>query len=497
MTRAVSRRLFLTGAAATALLASPAIAVPPESSLRPQTRPGSAQPLAQTADQIIADANLSGEVSFSVFDLTTGRPLEAKGPTQAMPPASVAKALTSLYALDILGADHHFETRVLASGEITNGTLNGDLVLVGGGDPTLQTDDMAELAAQVKATGLTNVTGRLLVWGGALPFAPVIDTLQPDHVGYNPAISGLALNFNRVHFEWKRSGGQWGVTMDARSERYRPEVAMARMRVVSRDVPVYTYADAGARDDWTVASTALGNGGSRWLPVRKPELYAGEVFQTMLRSHGIKLPMPEVTNILPPGKVISRRQSQPLSDILRDMLKYSTNITAEMVGMAASARKLGRPETLVNSAAAMSDWARDVLDLKATQMVDHSGLGDASRTTTGDLVRAMSSPLGRNALRPLLKPIPMRDDEYRTISAHPLTVVAKTGTLNFVSTLSGYASMEDGTDLAFAILTADMPRRDALTEAERERPDGGRAWNRRSKMLQQALLQRWGLLHAS
>jgi D-alanyl-D-alanine carboxypeptidase/D-alanyl-D-alanine-endopeptidase (penicillin-binding protein 4) len=53
-----------------------------------------------------------------------------------LPPASVAKALTSLYALDTLGADHRFQTRVMATGSVIGGVLKGDLILVGGGDHT-------------------------------------------------------------------------------------------------------------------------------------------------------------------------------------------------------------------------------------------------------------------------------------------------------------------------------------------------------------------------
>lgn len=483
--------------AAGAALPGAAWANVPQTSLRPRPRPGSARPLAETADDLIARANLSGDVHFSVFDLNAGRPLEARAPTAQLPPASVAKILTALYALDVLGPDHRFETRVLATGHIEGGVLKGDLILAGGGDPTLQTDDMADLAQKVKAAGIQSVSGRFLVWGGALKFEPVIDTLQPPHVGYNPAISGLALNFNRVHFEWKRQNGQWGVAMDARSDRFRPAVSMARMRIVNRDLPVYTYADEGGRDNWTVAQTALGNGGSRWLPVRKPELYAAEVFQTMMRSHGIALKTPEVTATLPQATVIGRRTSAPLTDVLRDMLKYSTNITAEMVGMAATVHWKGSPQSLLGSARAMSDWGRQRLGLKETAMVDHSGLGDRSRTSAGDLIRALNTPLALTSLRPLLKRITIRDQNYKVISGHPLTVVAKTGTLNFVSALAGYASMPDGTDLAFAMLTADLPKRDALSMAERERPAGGPQWNRRSKLLQQALLQRWGVIHAS
>lgn len=496
MTKAVDRRAFLGMVAAGLAMPGLAAAEAPRSSLRPQPRPGSAKPLAATADTLIENSGLSGDISFSVFDLGTGRPLEARNPTRPLPPASVAKTLTALYALDVLGPDHRFRTRVLGTGPVVGGVLKGDLILAGGSDPTLQTDDLAALAQQVKDSGLHAVEGRFLVWGGALRFEPVIDTLQPPHVGYNPAVSGLALNFNRVHFEWTRQNGQWGVSMDARSDRYRPAVTMARMRIVNRAAPVYTYADEGGRDDWTVAQGALGNGGSRWLPVRKPELYAGEVFQTMMRSQGVVLKAPEVTGSLSAATEIASRQSAPLTVILRDMLKYSTNLTAEMVGMAATVRHVGQPGALLASARAMSTWARDRLGLHETDMVDHSGLGDASRTSAGDLIRALNSPLSRQALRPLLKDIEVRDDSYRTIRNHPLQVVAKTGTLNFVSTLAGYASLPDGTDMAFAILTADIDRRDALSMSERERPAGGPQWARRSRLLQQSLLRRWSLIHA-
>ena len=117
-----------------------------------------------------------------------------------------------------------------------------------------------------------------------MPSIPEIDTKQPDHVGYNPGVSGLNLNYNRVHFEWKRVSGGYSVAMDARTERYRPEVAVSRMRVVDRAAPVYTYDEKGGVDTWTVARAALGDGGARWLPVRHPELYAAALMDLASRS---------------------------------------------------------------------------------------------------------------------------------------------------------------------------------------------------------------------
>ncbi len=486
------RRYFLTGLGASIAAPTVLLAQPPSVSRRPVARPDTIKPKVLTGHDLVAASGVTGAVSYVVADLRKGKAFDSRGAGQPLPPASVAKSLTALYALDVLGPNHRFETRVLATGPVENGVLRGDLVLAGGGDPTLQTDDMAKLAATLKANGLRSVQGHFYVWGGALPYAQVIDRTQPSHVGYNPAVSGLALNYNRVHFEWRRAGNKWGVTMDARSDRYRPEVTMARMKIVNRDLPVYTYADKGGRDDWTVALTALGKGGSRWLPVRKPDLYAGEVFQTMMRSHGIVLKSPKVLKTAPSGSILARQVSPPLSEILQGMLKYSTNLTAEMVGMAASIKLGKRPTNLRASARSMSAWGRSKLGLRASDFVDHSGLGDASRTTAEDLVKALSHPLATAQMRPLLKKIKMRNSKYKVIPDHPLDVRAKTGTLNFVSTLAGYAAMPDGREMAFAILTGDVVRRKSLSVAERERPKGGRKWNRASRVLQQALLQRWG-----
>jgi D-alanyl-D-alanine carboxypeptidase/D-alanyl-D-alanine-endopeptidase (penicillin-binding protein 4) len=498
MSTAISRRHFLIGAAAFASAPGAAMASPPATSLRPALRPEDfLKRTIPSAESLIAEARLGGSVGFAVADAATGLILETSDATMALPPASVAKALTALYALDRLGPEHRFRTRLIATGPVQDGVLQGDLVLAGGGDPTLDTDALADLAKQLKSSGMREVRGRFLVWGGALPFAREIDPGQPAHVGYNPAISGLSLNFNRVHFEWRRQGARYGVTMDARSERYRPEVQVARMEIVARDVPVYTYQDRGGRDYWTVAQGALGNGGARWLPVRRPALYAGEVFRTFARANGLELGREAEADSLPGGTALAVHQSAPLRDILRDMLDYSTNITAEMVGIAASQAGGAQIGSLAASAQEMSRWARTTLGMQGVALVDHSGLGDASQVSASAMVQALTLAARDGALRPILKNIRLRDENGRIDHAHPIKVAAKTGTLNFVSSLAGYMTGKDGTELAFAIFTADEKTRAAIPRAQRERPQGARGWNRRSRILQQALIERWGAIYGA
>ncbi|MFT4960507.1 MAG: D-alanyl-D-alanine carboxypeptidase/D-alanyl-D-alanine-endopeptidase (penicillin-binding protein 4) [Paracoccaceae bacterium] len=447
---------------------------------------------------LIKAAGISGVVACSVADVETGRVLEAVNGKTGLPPASVAKALTTLYALEVLGPEYQFATRIITTGSVSNGILTGDVILAGGGDPTLTTDDLALLAAGLKSVGVREVRGAFRVYDGFLPYVHSIDAQQPDQLGYSPAVSGIALNYNRVHFEWKRGTSGYAVTMDARTKRYRPAVQMARMKVVNRRVPVYTYADRKGADQWTVASQALGNKGARWLPVRKPGLYAGDVFRTLARAQGIVLKAPKVDSSLSENaQTVVQHDSAALHVIIKGMLKYSNNLTAEMVGMTASAVQGGKPASLEASAAQMSRWAGQRFGMTGTKMVDHSGLGGASRMTPNDLVKALIQVRKRGVLRPLLKPFAMRDSKRRVIKSHPIKVDAKTGTLNFVSGLAGFMTAADGTELAFAIFTADTAIRSRIKRADREVPQGARAWNRKAKKLQQALIDRWGARYGS
>lgn len=440
---------------------------------------------------LIAEARLGGKISLAVADARTGRMLEVHDPRSMLPPASVAKAMTALYALDALGPSYRFRTRIIATGPLDAGVLQGDLVLVGGGDPTLDTDVLGDLAAELRAIGLRRVAGRFLYYDAALPPISAIDPGQPDHLGYNPAVSGLNLNFNRVHFEWRRAQGAFDISMEARAERYSPEVAMARMRIIDRATPVFTYSGKGRVEDWTVARGALGKHGSRWLPVRRPALYAAEVFATLARARGISLGKIGHVEMLPKGQELASFASAPLPEVIRDMLLYSTNLTAEVTGLSATLANKGKVRDLAGSARMMNAWANARLDTQRVGLVDHSGLGDRSNISAEDMVRALRAAGADGMLRKLMKPVYLKDAEGKTIKNGPVQIRAKTGSLNFVSSLAGYVRTPGGRDLTFAIFSADEPRRAALSRAQRERPKGGKSWSTRARDLQLQLLARW------
>jgi D-alanyl-D-alanine carboxypeptidase/D-alanyl-D-alanine-endopeptidase (penicillin-binding protein 4) len=491
----ISRRV-LVGGLVGGILAGGAVPVWAEGARRPMPRPGS--PAARTvaagpdAARLVEAARLGGTTSVVVADARTGAVLEAVNPDTLLPPASTAKALTTLYALERLGTDHRFVTQLIATGPVAGGQVQGDLILAGSGDPVLDTDDLGDLAARLRQAGVTGCSGRFLYWDSALPRVDEICDDQPDYVGYNPAVSGLNLNFNRVYFEWKKAGGTWGTSVDARGARFVPPVSMARVSIANRESPLFTYRNGGTVEEWTVASAALGKGGSRWLPVRHPARYTAEVFQVLARAQGINLPAPQETGALPAGQVVAQAVSDPLPPLLKGMLRHSTNLTAEVMGMASSGA--GR---LPASGAAMSDWVQARLGAKG-RFVDHSGLGGGSRISALEFVRALTvaqatpmAPTFKSVLRDLGQP-----EAGEEGLAGPVRVIGKTGTLNFVSTLVGYIQPASGREMVFAILSGDTKRRDALRMEERERPPGGKAWIGRARGLQRDLIARWSTLYA-
>jgi D-alanyl-D-alanine carboxypeptidase/D-alanyl-D-alanine-endopeptidase (penicillin-binding protein 4) len=482
MTRRFSRRAALGGLGA--MVASGALADTLTVSPRPPRRPRGIG--APSIDALIARARLDGSVTFAVFDAADGRLLESRDGRRGQPPASSLKAITAAYAHERLGGGHRFETRLLGRGPVEDGVLRGDLILAGGGDPTLDTTGLARLARSLP--GVREVEGRLLTYGGALPFVPKLDPEQADHLGYNPAVSGLNLNFNRVHFSWERTGGRYLVSLDARAGEYAPAITSARMRIEPRRMPVYTYRQADGVDEWTVARDALGPGGSRWLPVRNPSRYAADVLGALARSDGVALPSGGEAGE-PAGVELARVASAPLLDVTAGMLRHSTNLTAEALGLAAS----GAPE-LEGSTAAMGAWAGRALGMEGGRLVDHSGLNVETRVSAEAMAGAMVRLTPVHPVARRLKPFGMRDAEGRPVE-HPVRVLAKTGTLNFVSALVGFAEPPSGRTLAFAVLASDVPRRARAAERGEEIPDGARAWNRRAKALQQGLVERWSALY--
>ncbi|MEL6232902.1 MAG: D-alanyl-D-alanine carboxypeptidase [Pseudomonadota bacterium] len=532
----MSRRSFLTGAAA--LVPVAACADAPVTAPLPPVRPAPATQHTSTISAAPAartDPLLSGRSGFALMDLDTGRMLEAEAADQAFLPASVTKIPTALYALETLGPGHRFATTLIATGPVRGGVLEGDLILRGGGDPTLDTDGLAELAAQAARAGIRRVAGRFLTDASALPFVAKIDPGQPVQAAYNPTISGLSLNFNRVFFEWNRARTPQ-LSLEARARVHSPAVRHISVSSVPRSWPVFAWEDApGGGEHWTVAAEAMRRRGGRWLPVRDPAAYAGDVFRTLAAAHGLQVPpaqpaqttlqaqiaQPAPTQPLSPASLVPQSQPQPqpqpqpqsefqplpqalqgeeiarwssagLTAILRGMLKFSTNLTAEMVGLSASAKRGLVAGDLAGSATAMRDWLSAYCALATPpEFANHSGLSAQTILTPAQTVAMLAAEERRapGRLAGLLKPV--RLPKTGLNGTPPVGMaVAKTGTLAFARGLAGFVTTGDGRRLVFAIYATDLQAR-AAARLDLDQPRGSRSWIRRARAQETNILLSW------
>ncbi|MEE9452851.1 MAG: D-alanyl-D-alanine carboxypeptidase/D-alanyl-D-alanine-endopeptidase [Paracoccaceae bacterium] len=483
----MDRRLFLSGLAATL----PSISL---AETRPVLRNAANIIRAATAGTSRLDPVLAPITGYVLRDVTNGNIIDAYQPNLALPPASVTKAITAVYARHILGPGYKFTTRLMATGPLQNGVIEGDLYLVGGGDPALDTDELASLAAALVNAGIRGITGKFYVDSSALPDIAQIDPAQPTYLGYNPTISGLSLNFNRVYFEWKQAANGYQLSLDARTERLRPLVRGISISTENRGAPVFKYTNVNDHDRWSVATSALGSSGGRWLPVRHPADYVGEVFQTLALNAGLKLP-PHHRKTAPVNATeVVRFDSHHLDEVLRWLLKYSNNLTAECLGLTASYGAGKRPGTLHDSASAMSRWVEQYLNVSGTEFHNHSGLTDRARVSALQMANMLASPISQQHLNGLLKPVALYDTSGKPFNNNGMNVFAKTGTLNFTRGLAGYLD-KGQRRYSFAIFVANLDMRSNIPVAQMERPQGAKAWSNRAKRQEKSLLKHWiGLL---
>lgn len=456
-------------------------------------------PVAPAGADLLARFRLAGQAGWIVIDLDTGEVLEAESPDRAFVPASVAKLPTALYALEVLGPGWRFETRLVASGEVVGSTLRGDLYLQGGGDPELDTDALLPLVMQINQTGIREVTGQFYVDGGAAVIAAAIDADQPIDAPYNPALSGLCLNYNRVHLAWTpRSGRDPDLALEARAERLSPAAAGIRVALSSYSgAPVFSHAVEDGVEVWRIRTAALGRrAGSRWLPVRRPALYAGRVFAGLAATYGIVLTDPREGEAPFTGAVLARQASRPLAAILSDMLEHSTNLTAELVGIAASRAQGAAPRDPSQSAAVLNAWAGGFAGFPpgdpGFRLANHSGLSLESLVSPrrmADILRAAAAHPAVAGFEELVLPGMIAGMLKRhnvgdegVVLPEGLVVRAKTGTMNFVRGLAGYIATPGGRRLAFAYFANNVDGRGG---------GGDRAWLGRAKGLERALIRSW------
>ena len=370
-----------------------------------------------------------------------------------MNPASVMKLVTTYAGVDLLGPGHLWRTRVYTQGYISNGVLNGNLLIQGGGDPKLVLERIDELMRAIQDKGIRVIRGDILLDNSVfrLPAHDAAafddDPLRP----YNAGPDGLLLTFKALIFKFS------------------PDPAGQRVRVQTEppmagvDIPAEVPAAAGACGAWRPRLAAdftdpnhirfagrypTSCGEQSWgIAYPEPRSYAPRVIEALWRAAGGAL-TGQVKWMDGPatGQPLVTGFSLPLADIIADINKFSNNVMAQQLFLTLSAGD-GRA-SFAESRNLLKRWWRERFGLRTTPVVENgSGLSRNERATAASLAALLQHAAGHPdgaAFEHSLSIAGVDGTTRRMAARNPASAAIgnarlKTGTLRDVTAIAGYA----------------------------------------------------------
>ncbi len=456
-------------------------------------------PAAAPAKAIVLGAGYglaAGDFGYFVVDVADGSEVAELNADLSFIPASVAKIPTTAASIEILGEKHHFDTTVSIEGDVVDGVLDGTLTIRGGGDPSLTGDDLKALARDIAKSGIKKAVAFHYDATGLVETAQ-ISAGQPQAAGYNPGVGPLSVNYNRIRVKWRNDAkGPAGEAITVSDGTTLPLGAMIRFAPGDATLPgPFARAGQASEDSWLLSPT-LSSKGEDWLPIGNPALVAAQMLRLLAAEEGVILPEPKPGVAVAAAKEIARHQSGDLAGLVRETLRHSNNMAAELIGLAAS-RKLGnQAHSLDESAEALSTWWRKRMpevDWTGFSLENHSGLSTKSRATPRQVVAMLTHMAGEpdgDAFHDLLRAASWKAPNGKTVN-----IRSKTGTIAYGRGLAGYIDLADGRQLAFAVFFNDLKKRAALDAAFDPRVDAiepaSRPWRNRVLRMEEMLINGW------
>jgi D-alanyl-D-alanine carboxypeptidase/D-alanyl-D-alanine-endopeptidase (penicillin-binding protein 4) len=454
-------------------LASPRVAAA-QSAATTTTTDGN--PLRAFIDSLIdAPPFASAHIGVLIVDPDAGDTLYARNAGKLFLPASNMKLVTSSVALARLGPDYRYHTVFTTRGAIADGTLRGDLLVVGRGDPSVS-DHMAvdamrplrAVADSLAARGIRRIDGRVLAAGDAFPGSSYGAGWAYDDFedSYAAPIDELSFNegFSDVHV---RAGARAGTPVRATVT---PAAGVPIVHVRARTVPQAT-------PDSALRPLVVRHDSLTWDAILQGDIRAGDTttleivhhdpdaayvtaLGNALRARGLTISgrtPPRRTSNTARLDTLATLTSPPLAEILKAMLKPSQNQIAEMVfrTIALEAFGTGRADSAsVAVGAQLAAWGIAPADAIVR---DGSGLSRYDFVTPRTLVRVLDTMRRAPTFGAFYDALPIAgvdgtlDNRMRGTPA-AANVHAKTGSMSQVRTVSGYVTTADQHMLIFAIL---------------------------------------------
>ncbi|MEN0580238.1 serine-type D-Ala-D-Ala carboxypeptidase [Phytobacter palmae] len=382
-------------------------------------------------------------------------------------PASTQKVITALAALLQLGPDFRFTTTLESKGTVADGVLKGDLVARFGGDPTLKRQNIRNMVAILKKSGVQKIEGNILIDTSIFashdkaPGWPWNDMTQCFSAP--PAAAIIDRNCFSVSLYSAQKPGDLAYI---RVASYYPVTMFSQVRTLARGSSEGQYCELDVVPGDLNRFTLTGCLPQRTDPlplafaIQDGASYAGAIIKAELKDAGITYTgtLLRQTQVNEPGTVIASTQSAPLHDLLKTMLKKSDNMIADTVFRMIGHARFGVPGTW----RAGSDAVRQILRQQAGVDIGNTIIADGSGLSRHNLIAPAT-------MMQVLQYIAQHDNELNYISMLPLAgydgslqyraglheagvdgkVSAKTGSLQGVYNLAGFITTASGQRMAF------------------------------------------------
>jgi len=431
--------------------------------------------LSKRLDFIFRDSSLKKtQVGVEVYSLSRQESLYSLNASRPLAPASAIKLLTAYVALRRLGQDFTFKTEALATGSISGGVLRGDLCLRGGGDPSLVTERLQMLVAELMRSDVREVTGNICVDDSAFdeiridPKRIPTDTDRP----YNAPVGALSFNYNTttVYFRPAESaGGKARVFVE-------PDtgfVELVNQTKTGARGSKYTLTasrvQADGHDKLVVrGSMPLGMAEQRsYFNITDPARYAGFALRSFLEARGVKVRGREIrnTNVPPSARLLATLESFPLREIVVLMNKFSNNFIADTLVKTLSRELRGAPGNMKSGLEVLREEANQIgMNTAGFNVVSGSGLTRENKVSPAQFTKLLNaSYLEFDVLPELLSSLPIagKDGTLKRRmkgSAAYGRLRGKTGSIDGVSALVGLVQSRGGELLAFSVLMNDQSK---------------------------------------
>lgn len=395
----------------------------------------------------------------------------------AMIPASLSKLATLGAALKTLQPGYKFQTQLAADAKLENGVLRGPIYLVGGGDPSFVSENMWFLVNELTRAGVSEIAGDIVVDDSRFDQIRFGDDRQEERVdrAYDAPVGAMSFNWNSVNVYF-RPGEKVGAPLKVFAD-----VASSYIKVKNTTRTVESGKGKNLNVERVRQSNAIGDlviaGGTMAIDqpevviyknISQPDIWAGYGLAEFVAQRGIKFSGVVRAGLKPKtARALATSESKPLSQIVADMAKWSNNYVAEMLVKALAAESGEQPATMATGLVQVRKFLQNI-GFKQDQFIFENAAGFTrknrfSAKQLGLLLEHVRQDFSFFPEYLAALPIAGVDGTLRKRmleSPARRWVRAKTGLLNGVVGLAGYAGRSDGTVLTFTFLYNGAGRED-------------------------------------